>query len=60
MRNAYVEYLNNIENKIKENPRGFWYFIIAKSDSSVSGTLTIEDRTIDDPQDLMNNFASPS
>lgn len=58
IRSAYITYVNNIETQIKEDPKSFWQFFKFKSGSAVPRSLIFGDRVVDDPQDIVNSFAT--
>ncbi|XP_063924610.1 uncharacterized protein LOC135138559 [Zophobas morio] len=52
------EYLNQIEESMKNNPKDFWKYVhLQKGTTRIPGRLVYEDKQFEDPQEIVNAFA---
>ena len=58
IKTAYREYLNQIEESMKNNPKDFWKYVhLQKGTTRIPGRLVDEDKQFEDPQEIVNAFA---
>lgn len=56
---AYSNYMSSVETNIINNPKDFWAYINTKKQRTrIPGRMTDGDRTMDDPQSIVDGFAS--
>lgn len=59
LHNAYLVYINDIQNSIKSRPNKFWQFINSKNKTDgYPGTFTFNGQVVDTPITICNTFAS--
>lgn len=57
--NAYLVYINDVQNSIKSRPNKFWQFINSKNkNDGYPGTFTFNGQVVDTPITICNTFAS--
>lgn len=56
---AHRQYVSNIENNLKANPKSFWSYINSKKNTStIPESMIFENTSIDDPQEIVNAFGT--
>ena len=55
---AHEQYINNIENNFKTNPKSFWSYIHSKKNTTtIPNNMTYNDNSLGNPQEIVDAFA---